>query len=644
MAKEKTDSPYVRLNKGTIGVSDNILPKLDLLFVSIILFVNISFAQTSIPAGNVSGIWTLSGSPYLVQGPIMIPNGLTLSIDPGVTVDFQGSYKLYVQGRLLAVGTPVDSISFTTSDTSVGWLGIRFDNTPNTNDTSDLEYCKILYGKLTGSGNDANGGGLYFLNFSKANISHCRISNNRASNGTGGGLHVENSNPKIFNNEISRNIGNDGGGGISCKNCSPLILGNDILSNSATIGAGIYCTDYVYSSISSNIIQYNIANGSGGGIATRSYSEPMISDNLISNNYAAFSGGGISADMSNPLITNNIINNNAVNSSGGGIDYNNCNPIISDNRIAYNTAQYGGGIHGTYGAPPISYNFISNNFASSNGGGIYFTQTAPSVSNCIISNNMANDGAGIYFFSDGYTASIHYNTEFINCTIVNNSAVNGGGAYCSFDSDPKFTNTILWGNTCSTSGQQVFLNDEPSDPKFYFCNIQGGAASFGLNGNFFTGVYQNVIDTNPLFVSPTPGADISYNGLVADWSLQNGSPCIDAGDPAGSYPLFDFGGNDRIINGFIDIGAYENQAQVGINNMNAELTFLIYPNPVKNIIIIDCKQTSEIEISDVEGKVINNLTNAYSLVSMDISQFKSGIYIIKVRSEKQFALEKIIKL
>src|SRR3972149_12202018 len=63
-----------------------------------------SFSQTSIPAGNVSGTWNLAGSPYQIQGSIQIPDGQTLTIDPGVTVDFQGTYKLNVQGRLLAIG------------------------------------------------------------------------------------------------------------------------------------------------------------------------------------------------------------------------------------------------------------------------------------------------------------------------------------------------------------------------------------------------------------------------------------------------------------------------------------------------------------------------------------------------------------
>lgn len=58
-------------------------------------------AQTSVPAGNVSGTWSLAGSPYKVQGHVLVPDDLTLTIEPGVTVEFQGHYKLFVNGCIL---------------------------------------------------------------------------------------------------------------------------------------------------------------------------------------------------------------------------------------------------------------------------------------------------------------------------------------------------------------------------------------------------------------------------------------------------------------------------------------------------------------------------------------------------------------
>src|SRR5687767_11639317 len=114
------------------------------IFVSILSL----HAQTSIPGGNVSGTWTLSGSPYIVTGNITVPNDSTLTIQPGVTVDFQypSLWSMKVLGRLIAVGTGADSIRFTSTSPSPIWGGIRFENTTNNNDTSRISYCLIERG------------------------------------------------------------------------------------------------------------------------------------------------------------------------------------------------------------------------------------------------------------------------------------------------------------------------------------------------------------------------------------------------------------------------------------------------------------------------------------------------------------------
>src|SRR5438128_315876 len=137
-------------------------------FIILIFFSSIAFAQTIVPGGVVSGVWSQSGSPYLVQGNLLVANGATLTIQPGVKVNFQGSYKLLVSGRLLAAGTIADTIRFIAADPSIGWQGIRFDNTAATNDSSKITFCSIRNGFVT----DVHGGGIYVNNFSKISISH----------------------------------------------------------------------------------------------------------------------------------------------------------------------------------------------------------------------------------------------------------------------------------------------------------------------------------------------------------------------------------------------------------------------------------------------------------------------------------------
>ena len=180
----------------------------------LILVSELLFSQTTIPAGNVSGTWNFAGSPYLIEGEITIPDQETLTIDPGCLIEFQGHYKFNVQGRLLAVGIEQDSIKFTVADTTgfynnthIGWHGIRFENTPATNDSSKIVYSILEFGKATGDVfADLVGGGIFIDNFSKLKISHTKIWNNMCQNSyCGGGIHILDSDIKISNCIITNN-------------------------------------------------------------------------------------------------------------------------------------------------------------------------------------------------------------------------------------------------------------------------------------------------------------------------------------------------------------------------------------------------------------------------------------------------------
>lgn len=643
-----------------------------LLFAFCISTLNI-FAQTSVSGGNVSGSWTRSGSPYLIQGSIMVANGATLTIEPGVTINFQGTYKMLILGKIIAIGSSNDSIIFTASNTSTGWRGIRFDNTVITNDSSKFHFCRFQYGKATGASPDNNGGALYFNNFSKAIISNCHISNCAANSG-GGAIYCSGSSPKIINNLINNNTSvvfdnYIGGAGIYCTASSnPIISNNRIINNTASNGGGIYC----YNSsptISNNTISYNVASGSSGGGILCNNSSPSITNNIITYNTGSPSGGGgilnsnctitianntisnnsgsgvtsVGSQGNNTVITNNIISKN----TGSGIYFSSqsgqSSLNVSKNSITQNTAsgEFSSGGGGIYcwgiGTISISNNFIINNSTIFNGGGIYCFSTTPIISNNILSNNTSKYGGGIYCFDSSPTLS--------NVTLVNNSATNGGALYCEQASKPIIYNCILWGNTANISGSQVFLNDEASDPNFSFCDIQGGSTAFEVNGNFYTGVYSNNINIDPKFIAPSSGSGSNFNGIAADWSLQNTSLCIDAGDDTKTnYPTTDIADNPRIIQYKIDIGAYEYQGvKTGIYSVDNSITFSMHPCPAKNFIIVEAMPKSEIIILNLEGKLIKSVTNGDLSTTINLDNFSSGIYIILVKNGNKIALKKFTK-
>ena len=149
------------------------------LIVFILFFPIIVYSQTIIPGGDISGTWTLAGSPYLIEGDVNIDDLDTLIIEPGVKIEFQDYYGLFVEGQLIAIGNVTDSIVFTVNDTTgyynyshSGWKGIRFEYA-NPIDSSYLKYCIIEYGK----GMDGIGGGLYIYNTHNLSITNSVVQN-----------------------------------------------------------------------------------------------------------------------------------------------------------------------------------------------------------------------------------------------------------------------------------------------------------------------------------------------------------------------------------------------------------------------------------------------------------------------------------
>jgi len=385
-----------------------------------------------------------------VDGDIFVDDGCTLTIDPGVYVEFQGFYKLDVQGRLLAEGTVSDSITFTVADTSgyynnthTGWNGISFDETPATNDTSKISYCKLKFGK------QVNGGALFSDHVHKLLITHNRFSNNFASGdwifvspGGGGAIYLKTSYITLSDNTFIHNETDCSGGAIFIDDFDTppedtlRIENNEIAYNTAhTTGytnswggggifyflEGIYGLNYL-TKIKNNHIHHNTSDGLGGA-------------------YSSGNGGGYVSLAFHMSITGNRINDN--------------------------TADKGGGLAVVSGNWPLENNIIVNNSATSYGGGLYYVDV--NLVNNVITGNQAADGAGIWFNRDAY------GTNHNNNTICNNSATNNGGGINIYSSSsgfsPAFTNNIIYGNSASNNGDQIYLPNDNFDPNFYYCDI-----------------------------------------------------------------------------------------------------------------------------------------------------------------------------
>jgi predicted outer membrane repeat protein len=543
-----------------------------LLLISLFVITLSSHSQTPVPGGNVSGIWFASGSPYLVQNSIMIPADSTLMIEAGVTVNFQGHYKLLVMGHLLALGTENDPIVFTAANSSTGWYGIRFDNTSSANDSSIIDHCTLQYGRATNP--EPWGGAIEINNFSKVRVSYCLIEHNYAFL-SGGGIDIQSCDPLIINNRFESNSTDfqantlDGGGGLSCMGSNSIISGNTFINNSCISEVG------------------------GGGAIWYLDGSPLISNNTIINNSTTDigwlgegGGGGIFASGTGTLINNTISNNSATS-----------------------TVSRGGGIY------------------------FYWHDYSTLIDNTFTNNDATNtDGCGGAIYCD-----IECNPTFTNNTIANNYAAQDGGAiYCNTTCNPVFRNCIIYGNKTLADSNQVYLYAEDCDPDFYYSDIQRGVAGFGLNGNFYTGTYQNNISKKPVFSWPSQGAGSGYNGVTANWAESGYSPCINAGDSTGSYPATDKNGNPRIVDNRIDMGAFEYQYQVGIKNTGFLQNPAVIPNPFTTSAVIYFKTnipSASLWIYDSSGKIVQIIQNfSGDHIRIERGTLPEGIYQFEVIS------------
>lgn len=96
--------------------------------------------------------WLDPGLPFIVDAPVSNLPGETLTIDPGVDLQFTSNGVLGIGGQLTAIGTPAQPITMTgTVKTPGSWRGIVADG-GNSRATVQLDYVTIEY-----AGNDIHG-------------------------------------------------------------------------------------------------------------------------------------------------------------------------------------------------------------------------------------------------------------------------------------------------------------------------------------------------------------------------------------------------------------------------------------------------------------------------------------------------------
>jgi len=209
---------------------------------------------------------------YIVSGDVTVPPGMTLTIEPGAHIEFDGYYTLLIEGRLEAIGTEAEIIYFTSHQqmpSKDDWKRIEFSSS---SETSQIRWCVVEY-----STNGIYGKSTPLL------LSHNMIRYN-----TENGILIFSTFDTSI--EIKNHLIMDSKKGLWLEHADNSTIENNILFENQELGIG--CQE------SSPVLENNLLQANKYGLYAVYNSNPQCRNNaLMSNEWGLVCGG-----YSNPLL------------------------------------------------------------------------------------------------------------------------------------------------------------------------------------------------------------------------------------------------------------------------------------------------------------------------------------------------------
>jgi len=401
-------------------------------FLAVFVGSMVAYASTNVPSIiSVDTVWTRADSPYEILGPMLVNNGVVLTIEPGTVVNLN-NYHINVNGTLQARGTNSEMILFNGGT-------IQFLSHSSSYDEQTGSGCILEYADLSDT----------IINV----VSSPKISNNVISQiyVTGSGIVSEN---KILQRirvsglvtVVNNSIVNTMAEMFWIIGGSPLISFNNVKCRLLVSGGAPVISD--------NTFDDGIHVNSDGG-------STKIVDNIINSarNYRVIYVSGVPVTMSGNTITgtgtqigikivgsnNYTVNDNTITKCETSIEAEfNGHLTVERNTITNNQ----NGISVTFQQPifkPVQKSSVTikNNVITDNGGiGVLVNHNETTVTN----NTIANNQVGVEVAKSAY---IMYNNIYGN----------------EYNLKTKLSGTIdatynYWGTTDTTTINQTIYDQK----------------------------------------------------------------------------------------------------------------------------------------------------------------------------------------